>query len=506
MSQAQDECQQFLSVADQFKLGLLMTEMQHPLTKDLSELSKNDIDAATALCNEVDIGALNKLKRFERALMPFIEDVQKTLNDGSRVFFVGCGATGRLSLCLESWWRRMNPGNNQVRGILAGGDLALIHSLEKAEDYPEFGKRHLIEANIKPNDLVVGFTEGGETSYVIGAVEFASSFCESRPYILYCNEDPILEMVAKRSAAFISNEDIINISLPIGPMTLSGSTRMQASTVLQLIGGLSLLGEKKLAYNCDRLINQLLNSERAKSLTAFITFESNLYNSGGHLTYCCSPDLGMTILTDTTERAPTFGVCGLENRLEASSFSLANISIDNGENPTESFKMILGREAHPLEWEVFNNRAGKERLRGFDLSEENAKYREMKLDKHENVKIQRKKDHYEINAGEESIVYKTPFNADSLLDLIDYKMFLNTHSTLVMGRLGRFESNVMTWVRPNNYKLIDRTIRYASMLLEEKKQSFEYEEMAKCLFELKNDVSEKESVVMKLAEKLRGDD
>ena len=74
-----------------------------------------------------------------------------------------------------------------------------------------------------------------------------------------------------------------------------------------------------------------------------------------------------------------------------------------------------------------------------------------------------------------------------------------------MGMLGRFESNVMTWVRPNNYKLIDRTIRYASMLLEEKKKSFEYEKMARCLFEIKNDISEKESVVMKLTEKLTED-
>jgi N-acetylmuramic acid 6-phosphate etherase len=29
-----------------------------------------------------------------------------------------------------------------------------------------------------------------------------------------------------------------------------------------------------------------------------------------------------------------------------------------------------------------------------------------------------------------------------------------------MGRLGRYEDNVMTWVRPANNKLIDRAIRY----------------------------------------------
>jgi N-acetylmuramic acid 6-phosphate etherase len=40
------------------------------------------------------------------------------------------------------------------------------------------------------------------------------------------------------------------------------------------------------------------------------------------------------------------------------------------------------------------------------------------------------------------------------------KCRLNLQSTLVMGRLGRFDSNLMTWVRPSNYKLIDRAARY----------------------------------------------
>ncbi len=503
MSNSSSECQKFLSVADQFKLGLLMTEMQHPLTKDLSTLSKTDLRAAIDLCNEADVGALNTLKRFEKNLLPLIEEVSETLKAGARVFFVGCGATGRLSLCLESWWRRIHPGNNQVRGLLAGGDLALIQSLEKAEDFPDFGKRHLLEANLKSSDLVIGITEGGETSYVIGAVKFASEFCEKNPYILYCNEDPILEMVAKRSAEFIREEKIKNISIPIGPMALSGSTRMQASSVLQLVAGLALLGEKNIASICDRLITQLLSPSRRDELEKLITLESDLYLRDGYLTYCCSPELGMTILTDTTERAPTFGVVGLENKYETGPHALANISIENGESAEDSFKMILGRAAHPLEWSDFNGRAGSKRLAGFDLSEKNAGSREQALSNHCQVNVRRNSDHYQINFGEDLLKFPTPFNADSLLDLIDFKMLLNTHSTLVMGRLGRFESNVMTWVRPNNYKLIDRTIRYASMLLERDKLSFPYDKMAEVLFKIKLDVSADESVVEKLVSELK---
>ena len=502
MSSSKVECQKFLSVADQFKLGLLMTEMQHPLTKDLSHLANSDLKTAIELCNEVDIGALRQLVRHERSLIPFIDDVQDTLKSGARVFLVGCGATGRLSLCLESWWRRMHPGNNQVRGLLAGGDLALIHSLEKAEDFPEFGARHLKEANVKPEDLVVGITEGGETSYVIGAVNFASTFCEKNPFILYCNEDPILEMVADRSDAFIRNNNIHNISLPVGRMALSGSTRMQASSVLQLAAGLALQGEKNISSYCDRLIAQLESSKRNEELEKLIILESTLYQNGGYLTYCCSPDLGMTILTDTTERAPTFGVASLENKFEHGPYALANISIENGVGSENSFKMILGRDAFPLEWSDFNSRAGKKRLSGFDLSEQNAESRENNLSQHVRVEVKRQSDQYLVRYGDKELSFQTPFNADSLLDLIDFKMLLNTHSTLVMGKLGRYESNVMTWVRPNNYKLIDRTIRYASLLLEEKKISIPYNKMAEVLFDIKGSIDEKESVVERLVSEL----
>ena len=46
------------------------------------------------------------------------------------------------------------------------------------------------------------------------------------------------------------------------------------------------------------------------------------------------------------------------------------------------------------------------------------------------------------------------------------KIILNTHSTLVMGKLNRYEGNLMTWVRPSNKKLIDRSLRYIDLLLE----------------------------------------
>ena len=48
------------------------------------------------------------------------------------------------------------------------------------------------------------------------------------------------------------------------------------------------------------------------------------------------------------------------------------------------------------------------------------------------------------------------------------KVLLNNLSLLVMGLMGRYEGNVMTWVRPSNGKLIDRTLRYLDFLIEKR--------------------------------------
>ncbi|MBK7892380.1 MAG: hypothetical protein IPJ84_16505 [Bdellovibrionales bacterium] len=39
------------------------------------------------------------------------------------------------------------------------------------------------------------------------------------------------------------------------------------------------------------------------------------------------------------------------------------------------------------------------------------------------------------------------------------KYLLNLQSTLAMGRVGRYQGNLMTFVRPANNKLIDRALR-----------------------------------------------
>jgi len=58
------------------------------------------------------------------------------------------------------------------------------------------------------------------------------------------------------------------------------------------------------------------------------------------------------------------------------------------------------------------------------------------------------------------------------------KILLNNASTLIMGRLNRYESNIMTYVKPTNYKLIDRAARYVMIL----REGSNYEEVVRAIY------------------------
>jgi N-acetylmuramic acid 6-phosphate etherase len=77
------------------------------------------------------------------------------------------------------------------------------------------------------------------------------------------------------------------------------------------------------------------------------------------------------------------------------------------------------------------------------------------------------------------------------------KQLLNIHSTLTMGRLGRYEGNLMTWVTPTNGKLVDRATRYVDHLLSRSGHAgHRYEEIVHALFAEMASSRPDESVVL----------
>ena len=60
-----------------------------------------------------------------------------------------------------------------VEQLIAGGDRALRHPVEGAEDNAEAGAWELRERGLEPGDAVVAISASGRTPYVLGALHSA---------------------------------------------------------------------------------------------------------------------------------------------------------------------------------------------------------------------------------------------------------------------------------------------------------------------------------------------
>jgi N-acetylmuramic acid 6-phosphate etherase len=492
---------EFLKQKQLFQLGDLPTETPNPKTTSLSEWAQVDLDRALRVMREVDLEALRRMLTMKEELCGLFEAVADTLEKGQRVFLVGCGATGRLSLSLEYLFRKAHPGSDQVISLMAGGDVALVHSLEGFEDFPEYGARHLLELGFSNNDLLIATTEGGETPYVIGATEEAARRSSRKPYFLFCNPRQILMDKVERSRRVLTNPRISSHALETGPMALTGSTRMQASTVLMLIVGLALQYGRDVELAFSELASwiRFLESSPVGSLKGFILREAETYQEGGFTLYSVE-DMAITAFTDTTERAPTFNLAPFDNPKHLTDRrSLTYIMIPSTGHVADSWRKLLARDPRPLNWPEIHAKATPEYLMSFDFSRNASLFRKHILpeDQHHVFTINSSAENLTLHfRGLEEHVKLS--EQCELFDHLTLKMLLNMHSTLVMGRLGRFEGNLMTWVYPSNGKLVDRAARYTQILLRRQGHGeISYDDIVRAQYAARADLSPKESLVHK---------
>ncbi len=523
----------FLQISSQFKLGALVTESSHPVTANLSAVAKQDIAAALELLFQVDADVLKKFQEFAASgcAETIAATLVQTVKNGGRIFFTGCGSTGRLSILLDSVWRdfwkqQKNPDiENRSFSVMAGGDYALIKSVEGFEDFTDFGKKQMADLKVSTQDAVFAITEGGETSFVIGtawkAVEVGA-----KVYFVYNNPDDILCEHVQRSREVIQDARIEKINLTTGPMAITGSTRMQATsiqlavmlTILEIVAR-ELLGQdaKNVATDFAAQFTELLATLRSKDFCAqlakLVAFEEKTYRAGGKNNYYTNR-FGIDVLTDTTERSPTYCTPPFrkfDDTTATESWSFLFMPDDWTDN---AWANILKREPRCIGWsklevrtlvgelemervlEITNKIKVSELMR-FKIGSNGIRYRAQSfgdsavavISNLENTSfhmgaLKRAAD-FQSRTAKLTFVSKSAAGKSSsaipdcllvgvplpqtsfLLDGVTrlaVKLVMNTLSTCTMVRLGRVMGNFMVWVVPSNLKLIDRATRYITKL------------------------------------------
>jgi len=590
MSQTSDQrSADFLQIADQFKLGALTTESSHPVTVNLSDVARLDIAAGLKLLFEVDDDVIRKYREFAASgrARQIADTVLAALQQGGKLYFTGCGSTGRLSIQLVSIWRDFwqqqcrrrgdesqteeksdtphvvscgdEDWENRAFSVMAGGDFALIKAVEGFEDFTTFGKKQLGDLGVSNRDVVFAITEGGETSFVIGTA-WQGVEVGAKVYFVYNNPDDVLCEHVLRSREVIQDARIEKINLTTGPMGITGSTRMQATSI-QLAVMVTLLemvvrdlasgwGKRsreplgvpgkgsssasphpshsnavptQFLAQITELQATLKSPALLGQLAKLVAMEESVYRAGRKNNYFADR-VGIDMLTDTTERSPTYCTPPFRKFDDPTATeSWAFLYVPYPDSP-RAWERICKRTPRCVEWRADD-------VRGLVPADKFARTVEIigKISYAELMRFRIGLDGIKnrpLGLGDSAVALVVEAEMDSLLtadgfhrtqleaarkagaktgliflgsaescrevgaftakwnpdcstvlvpvpptDLllhgvvrVGLKMLLNALSTCTMVRLGRVMGNTMIWVVPSNLKLIDRATRYIQML------------------------------------------
>jgi N-acetylmuramic acid 6-phosphate etherase len=199
----------------------LTTEALNPRSAQLDSMSALEI---VTLMNDEDSGVPVAIRPALPAIAATVEDVAARLRDGGRLFYAGAGTSGRLAVldaveCVPTF----SVPPTLVTPLMAGGDAALTHSIEGAEDDTDLARRDVAEAGVSARDALVGVAASGTTAYVLAALHEARQRGAVTAAISNNEPAPILDAADHAIAAVT------------GPEVLSGSTRLKAGTAQKLI-------------------------------------------------------------------------------------------------------------------------------------------------------------------------------------------------------------------------------------------------------------------------------
>jgi N-acetylmuramic acid 6-phosphate etherase len=203
------------------ELSQLATEARNPATENLDALSTSDLVAALHLADGEAVGAVG---RESARIAAAIDAVVARMERGGRLFYLGAGTSGRLGVldaseCPPTY----NTPAEMVQGLIAGGDVALRKSVERAEDYAAQGQSDLEEHGFAAGDVLVGIAASGRTPYVLGGVKYAREL-GALTIGLSCVPGSELARAAE-----------MEITPATGPEVVTGSTRMKAGTATKLV-------------------------------------------------------------------------------------------------------------------------------------------------------------------------------------------------------------------------------------------------------------------------------
>ena len=243
-------------------LSTLITEQRNPNSMHVDSLSALEI---VQLMNEEDKQVPLAIEKCLPQIAQAAECIVAAFQQGGRLVYIGAGTSGRLGVLDASECPpTFGVSPEMVKGIIAGGERALRHPIEGAEDSKEQAVIDLQTIQFSSKDVLVGIAASGRTPYVIGALEYAKSL------------GSVTVSIASNPNSAMANIVDIAIDTVVGPEVLTGSSRLKSGTAQKLVLNMLTTASMILMGKCyqNLMVDVQASNEKLKARAIRIVMQA----------------------------------------------------------------------------------------------------------------------------------------------------------------------------------------------------------------------------------------
>lgn len=243
-------------------LSTLITEQRNPNSMHVDSLSALEI---VQLMNEEDKQVPLAIEKCLPQIAQAVECIVAAFQQGGRLVYIGAGTSGRLGVLDASECPpTFGVSPEMVKGIIAGGERALRHPIEGAEDSKAQAVVDLQTIHFSSKDVLVGIAASGRTPYVIGALEYAKSL------------GSVTVSIASNPNSAMANIVDIAIDTVVGPEVLTGSSRLKSGTAQKLVLNMLTTASMILMGKCyqNLMVDVQASNEKLKARAIRIVMQA----------------------------------------------------------------------------------------------------------------------------------------------------------------------------------------------------------------------------------------
>jgi len=243
-------------------LSTLITEQRNPNSMHVDSLSALEI---VQLMNDEDKQVPLAIEKCLPQIAQAVERIVAAFQQGGRLVYIGAGTSGRLGVLDASECPpTFGVSPEMVKGIIAGGERALRHPIEGAEDSKAQAVVDLQTIQFSSKDVLVGIAASGRTPYVIGALEYAKRL------------GSVTVSIASNPNSAMANIVDIAIDTVVGPEVLTGSSRLKSGTAQKLVLNMLTTASMILMGKCyqNLMVDVQASNEKLKARAIRIVMQA----------------------------------------------------------------------------------------------------------------------------------------------------------------------------------------------------------------------------------------